>query len=104
MPADTVERELVDLVSAAKAKFLGLPTKGASLVMAAANIKEAKQVLERLVKEALDELVRDDAAAADGEEEGSEAMGPTPGPNPKRVGKPKPKAKPRGQRRARAVQ
>lgn len=73
IPAAVVEQEWGMLVSAARAKFLALPSRAADAVMAASNVMEAHEILRKLVYEALGELVReqhrDEEGAQDGEDE-----------------------------------
>lgn len=106
IPAEQIEREWADIVASARAKLLAIPTRGASLVLAAEDRAEAEQILKSLVYEALDELARDGGADADQgrEEDGAPDLEPAPQPDRKRVGQRKPPAKRGKQRGTRAVQ
>lgn len=105
IPAEQIEREWADILASARAKLLSIPTRGASLVLAAEDRAEAEQILKALVYEALEELARDGGADADqgSEEEGPPDVQPSPEPERKRVGQRKPPVKRGKQRGTRAV-
>lgn len=102
---EAIERELGELVAAARAKLLSLPGKAAPLVMAADNLLEAERIIKNLVYEALTELARGNDEAVDQVElEDPPDLEPAPRADDKPVGGRKPKAKPGRQRRTRPVQ
>lgn len=106
IPAEEVEREWTDILAAVRAKMLTIPSKGASLVIAAKSRIEAEGILKSLVWEALAELSKDEGGHGAGEESEGEIPRdpePTAGPDSKPVGRRKPKAKSGGQRRTRKV-
>jgi phage terminase Nu1 subunit (DNA packaging protein) len=104
VPADLVEREWTDMISAARAKLLSLPPKAASQVMAAANRTEAEALLKAMVNEALAELAEGGDYAARPPVEEPAGVEPAAEPDRVDVGGRKPASKRGGQRRARPVQ
>lgn len=101
IPAEQVEQAWGDLVFAARARLLSIPTKAAPLVQSAENRAEVESILKATVYEALEELShggdrphhREDAIAVVAAAE----------PDGERVGEPTHAPKRRGQRRARPV-
>lgn len=109
---DVVMQIIGDQLSNCRAKLLALPTKAAPLMVPLDSVLECRDVLDGLVREALDELTGYDgggsgATATDGDggtagDDGraDEASAETDGES---VGGSLPQAKPRGKRRARPV-
>lgn len=97
---EEVESEWAEQITSAKSKLLSIPTKAASLVLAAKSRLDAEAILKTLIYEALEELARGDDDA-EGDEKPVE---PAAEPDRKPVGRSRTKAKPGGQRRARKVQ
>jgi hypothetical protein len=107
--AEDVDRVWGGMIAAARAKFLAIPSKGASLVLAAESRIEAEDILRGLVYEGLRELAekRAEDYAGSAEESDREEQGdlaPAAEPDGDGVGRHDAPAKPRRQRRARAVQ
>lgn len=104
--ASDVERVWGDMVSAFRAKMIGIPPKAASIVIAANDRNEAEGILRSMIYEALAEL------SEYREEDYDSGSGTENTPNPdaasqldgEPVGGQLPETKPRRQRRARAVQ
>lgn len=90
----------VKIITTAKQRLLGLPTKIAPLVIGCKTIPQAKDVIENNIHEILHELSATDPIAG---ASGAERLAPATETDGERVGGPEPKAKPRKQRRARSV-
>ena len=56
IPADQIETFLVSILSGVRTQILGVPTKVAALAYAAGSVQEAKEVIEKAVVEALQEI------------------------------------------------
>lgn len=104
IPESVIKDWFGNLVANARAKLLSIPSKAASLVIAASDRQEAEAILKGLVYEALDELAKgepeDEAASVP---DSGDDLEPAPEPDRKRVGRKKPDPKPRKQQRARKV-
>lgn len=84
----------VQIVTNAKAKLLAIPTKAAPLVVGSKTLSQAKDVLEKLIHDALTELsTTDPSAIPDGEGDASMEAAATIDGEP--VGGPRKKTKPR---------
>lgn len=101
-----------DQVSSARARLLALPTKAAPLMVPITDVVEAREQLDAIVRECLNELSGYDAGkfgsglgdAGDGLPEGdSPAMVAAAEVDGKPMGGPVPEAKPRSKRRARTM-
>lgn len=100
MSVTEVAKHWAGLVVNAKTRLLSIPTKAAPLVIGARSLPVAREIIERFVVEALNELVSADFHPDGGGAPGVEAAAEVDG---QPVGGPAPKVKPRGKRRARAV-
>ena len=100
MSASDVAKHWAGIIVNAKTRLLSIPTKAAPMVMGVKSLPVAREVIERFVMEALNELV-----AADFHPDGGGAPGVEAAPevDSEPVGGPAPEVKPRGKRRARAV-
>lgn len=83
-----------------KTRLLSIPTKAAPLVLGCKTMPQARDVIERFVVEALNDLVSADPTVDRGGAEGADAAAEIDG---EPVGGPSPKVKSRKQRRTRAV-
>lgn len=100
MSVTEVAKHWAGLVVNAKTRLLSIPTKAAPLVIGARSLPVAREIIERFVVEALNELVSADFHPDGGGAPGVEAAAEVDG---QPVGGPAPKVKPRGKRRARAM-
>lgn len=58
LPAEAVQREWENIITACRARILAIPTRLAPVIMACKTIQEVKQEAEKLIYEALNELGR----------------------------------------------
>lgn len=100
MSATEVARHWGGLIVNAKTRLLSIPTKSAPLVLGAKSLPVAREIIERFVIEALNELVSADFHPTGSGEVGMVAASEADG---QPVGGPASQVKPRGKRRARAV-
>lgn len=106
IPAADVERVWGDMLASMRAKLIGIPSKAATQVIAAADRLEAENILRTMIYEALAELSEyreEDYDPGSGAED-TEDTGTTSQPDGDGLGGCVPEAKPRRQRRTRAVQ
>lgn len=106
IPSEEVEKEWTEVLARVRAKLLTIPSKGASLVIAANSRIEAEGILKSLVWEALDELAKGggaDESSEESEPESPRDPEPATEPDSKPVGRRKPASKPGGKRRTRKV-
>lgn len=80
-----------------KTRLLSIPTKAAPLVIGCKTMPQARDVIERFVVEALNDLVSTDPTADQRGAQGADTTAETDG---EPVGRPVPEVKPRKQRRA----
>jgi len=109
---ETIEAAWVDIITAARAKFLSLPNKMAPFLAAENSIPACEAVIEKGVHEALSELARGDdirtiaqssePSGVDGEK-GNKKVRAAAKVKRKRLGGSKKKVKPGKQRRARKL-
>lgn len=108
LPAELVRKVWGKAAGDCKSRLISIPGKVAPQLVSCNSIAEVKEILERAIYEALDELsIRDYsgivAGCADGITGGDGAVEAPAKVDGKRVGRQVSEAKPRRQRRARAV-
>lgn len=91
IPADMVKETWATLVMSFRAKMIGLPNKAAPQIIGVDDLREAEQILQDFIYDALSEL---SGAGIPSDSDGSDADGETStAPDNKRVGRRKEKAK-----------
>lgn len=98
--ADRVAGLWANTLTNCKTRLLSIPTKAAPLVLGCKTMPQARDIIERFVVEALNDLVSADPTTDRSGAEGVDAAAEADG---EPVGGPAPKVKPRKQRRARTV-
>lgn len=98
--AEHVAEHWANLCSNVKNRLLSIPTRAAPLVVGKKTMPEAREVIRRLVMEALNELISSDPTAAPCSALGADAAA---GPDSEPMGRSEPPPKQRKQRRVGAV-